>query len=66
MSERNLRLYLVDVQDSAHAILDFIKGLSFEEFCNDRKTYSAVIREFEIIGQAVNKLSEYISFTVKQ
>jgi len=36
--------------------LEFVKGLPFEEFCNERKTYSAVIREFEIIGEAVGKL----------
>ena len=30
--------------------------MSFEGFCNDRKTYSAVIREFEIIGEAVGNL----------
>jgi uncharacterized protein with HEPN domain len=47
MSERDWRLYLADILDSGGAILEFIKGLSFEEFCNDRKTYSAVIREFE-------------------
>jgi len=42
----------------ATAIFEFVKGLSFEQFCNDRKTYSAVIREFEIIGEAVGKLPE--------
>jgi uncharacterized protein with HEPN domain len=44
--------------DSGSAILTFVKGLSFNEFCADRKTYSAVIREFEIIGEAVGKLPE--------
>ena len=33
-------------------------SLSFEAFCDDRKTYSAVIREFEIVGEAVGKLPE--------
>ncbi len=56
MSERDPRLYLSDILDSGAAILEFVKGLSFEEFCNERKTYSAVIREFEIIGEAVGKL----------
>jgi len=32
--------------------------MSFETFRNDRKTYSAVIREFEIIGEAVDKLPD--------
>lgn len=58
MSERDSRLYLSDILDSGGAIQEFVKGLSFEEFCNDRKTYSAVIREFEIIGEAVGKLTD--------
>jgi uncharacterized protein with HEPN domain len=58
MSERNFRLYCADILDSGKAIFEFVKGLSFEQFCSDRKTYSAVIREFEIIGEAVGKLPE--------
>ena len=58
MSERDPRLYCEDILESGSAILDFVKGLSFEVFCDDRKTYSAVIREFEIIGEAVGKLPE--------
>jgi uncharacterized protein with HEPN domain len=58
MSERNARLYCEDILESGNAILDFVEGLSFEDFCDDRKTYSAVIREFEIIGEAVGKLPE--------
>ena len=27
-------------------------------YCDDRKTYSAIIREFEIIGEAVGKLPQ--------
>ena len=58
MSDRDVRLYCADVLDSGAAILEFVKGLTFEEFCSDRKTYSAVIREFETIGEAVGKLPE--------
>ena len=58
MFERDSRLYLSDILDSGIAILEFVKELSFEGFCKDRKTHSAVIREFEVIGEAVGKLSE--------
>jgi len=58
MSERDFRLYCADILDSGAAILEFVQGLSFEEFRDDRKTYSAVIREFEVIGEAVGKLPE--------
>lgn len=53
---RNHRLYLADIADSSHAILEYTQGLSLEAFCRDRKTYSAVTREFEIIGEAVGKI----------
>ena len=60
MSERDFRLYCEDILDSGNAIFEFVKGFSFDQFCHDRKTYSAVIREFEIIGEAVGKLPEVL------
>jgi uncharacterized protein with HEPN domain len=63
MSDRDVRLYCADILDSGAAILEFVKGMAFKEFCNDRKTYSAVIREFEIIGEAVGKLPEELRVT---
>lgn len=58
MSERSYHLYLTDILESGNAILEYTKDMSFETFRNDRKTYSAVIREFEIIGEAVGKLPD--------
>jgi uncharacterized protein with HEPN domain len=34
--------------------------MSLETFRNDRRTCSAVVREFEIIGEAVGKLPDEI------
>ena len=58
MSERDVRLYLNDVLEGGGAILEYTKNLTYEQFVQDRKTYSATIREFEIIGEAVGKLSD--------
>jgi len=60
MPERDFHLYLSDISESSQAIVEYIKGMTFEDFCRDRKTYSAVIREFEIIGEAVGKIPEAI------
>lgn len=60
MSERDIQLYLDDILDSGNAIMGYIKSMSFDDFCNDRKTYSAVVREFEIIGEAVGNLPDGI------
>jgi uncharacterized protein with HEPN domain len=56
MSKRDIKLYLQDILDSILAIEEYIKDMKFQEFKNDRKTYSATIREFEIIGEAVGKI----------
>lgn len=60
MSKRKYILYVEDISDSIDAIFDYIKEYSFDDFSQDRKTYSAVIRELEIIGEAVNKLPSNI------
>ena len=56
MSERPLLLYCQDILDSGSAILSYVQGVTFDGFTHDRMRYSAVIREFEIIGEAVGKL----------
>lgn len=56
MSERNTTLYCLDILDSGGAILEFVDGITFKQFSNDRKTSSAVIREFEVIGEAIGKI----------
>ena len=58
MSERDFRLYCADILDSGNAIIEYVKDLTYEEFLTDRKTYSAAIREFEIIGEAIGKLPD--------
>ncbi len=58
MSKRRINLYCLDILDSANAILEFVNGLTLVEFRNDRKTCSAVIREFEVIGEAVGKIPD--------
>jgi len=58
MSERLPRLYLDDLLEAGRAIQSYIGETSFNEFTSDRMRQSAVIREFEIIGEAVGKLPD--------
>lgn len=58
MSERNYRLYLTDILDAGQAAQSYVATLDFESFRKDRMRYAAVIREFEVIGEAVGKLPE--------
>ncbi len=47
MSERDFNLYLIDILDSGNAITEYVNSMPYDEFCKHRKTYSAVIREFD-------------------
>ena len=60
MSKRDFRLYLSEIIESALAIQEYVRDSTLEDFLHDRKTYSAVIREFEIIGEAIGKLPESV------
>jgi len=58
MSKRESKLLIEDIIDSGNKILDYTRNLSFENFLNDDKTIDAVIRNFEIIGEAANHLPD--------
>lgn len=58
MSKREPDLLIEDIIESAKKILDYTFGMSFDEFSNDSRTIDAVIRNFEIIGEAANGLPE--------
>jgi len=58
MSKRSPELLVEDIIDSANKILSYTDNLSFDEFKSDAKTVDAVIRNFEIIGEAANRLPE--------
>jgi uncharacterized protein with HEPN domain len=60
VSKRSPQLLLADIVESANKILTYTEGLSFEQFLTDDKTIDAVIRNFEIIGEAANRLPEEI------
>jgi len=58
--KRDDKLFLKDIVKSCEYIQQFVEGLTFEEFMSDEKTSSAVIRKFEIIGEAVKNIPEFI------
>ena len=58
MSKREPRLLVSDILESAQKILDYTSGQSFDDFTKDNKTVDAVIRNFEIIGEAANRLPD--------
>lgn len=49
--------YLFDIKQSADLLLRFSRGKTFAEFTADPLLRSAIERQFEIIGEALNQLS---------
>ena len=53
---RHSKVYLEDILTAVEKIETFVKGMSFEDFTHDIKTFDAVVRNFEIIGEAVKNI----------
>jgi uncharacterized protein with HEPN domain len=49
-----------DPADACRAIMEFVEGMTLEAYPADRKTRFAVMRGFEIMGEAVRHLPEDI------
>ena len=58
MSNRELQLLLEDIMEASQKILSYTSGMSFDDFISDDKTIDAVVRNFEIIGEAANRVPE--------
>ncbi|NTU70960.1 MAG: DUF86 domain-containing protein [Coriobacteriia bacterium] len=55
MRSRDVRVCLADVLAAADAIDQFVEGETLESYRADLKLRSAVERQFEIIGEALNE-----------
>ena len=53
-------LYINDILESISAIEVYVQGLDYESFMSDRKTYSATLREFIVIGEAIANIPESV------
>jgi len=55
---RNSKLFLRDILDAMDAIESFVGDMDLGTFVKDDKTSSAVIRKFEIIGEAARNIPD--------
>lgn len=55
---RSIRLYLEDILTSCTKVKRYTQGMTFEDFQTDDRTYDAVVRNLQIIGEAVKNIPQ--------
>jgi len=59
-------MYLDDLSIAMARISEYIEGVSFNDFKKDYKTVDAVIRNFEIIGEASKNIPESVKIKCQE
>ena len=60
MPKRDDDLLIGDMIDCCKHIFEYTSAMTFDDFINDRKTIDAVIRNFEVLGEACKRVSEEV------
>ncbi|MEK6918119.1 MAG: HepT-like ribonuclease domain-containing protein [Nanoarchaeota archaeon] len=63
---RDPKLFILDIIESIEAIEEFSHNISKDELFSSRLRRNAIIREIEIIGEAVKNLPESIKLKNKE
>ena len=50
--------YLDDIRDAAQFVLDLVRGRSLDDYRRDRVLRQTIERNFEIIGEAMNRIAK--------
>jgi len=53
---RDVRVYLLDILERCERITRYMEGLDEERWSKDERTQDAVLRNLEVIGEAVKRL----------
>jgi len=53
---RDLGLYLDDIREACEKIVRYCQALDLDQFVEDEKTFDAVVRNLEIIGEAAKHI----------
>lgn len=60
---RDYRDFLNDILAAIRSIIAFVEGMTFDDYLDDEKTRYAVMRGYEIIGEAVRHLPDELKAT---
>jgi len=58
MSKRSDKEFAIDIKEASDRIGSYIQSMNYKNFLNDPKTQDAVVRNIEIIGEAVKNLTQ--------
>jgi len=58
MYKREDKVFILDMLIACQRILRYTDNLSYEDFCNQEMVIDAVIRNIEVLGEAVKNISE--------
>ena len=61
MPERDWRLRIHDITDAIDKIQRYTTGMSFSDFHADDRTIDAVLRNFEVIGEAARHVPPHVT-----
>jgi uncharacterized protein with HEPN domain len=64
--KRDYTLYLQDILDCIEKIDEFVGDMDYEEFVEDDKTSSAVVRKLEIMGEAAKNIPQELRQNYKE
>lgn len=64
--KREYKLFIEDIKGSIAQIEEFVGDMNFQEFANDEKTSSAVVRKLEIVGEATKNVPKEIRQKYKE
>ena len=57
---RDFQVYLEDIIEAIDSIEEYTRALTYKAFVKDKKTIDAVVRNFEIIGEATKHIPEKV------
>lgn len=57
---RHVALYIKDILQNMRDAEQFIQGMSYQQFVEDKKTFNAVVRAIEVIGEAAKNVPQTI------
>jgi uncharacterized protein with HEPN domain len=57
---RNVSLYIKDMVQNMQDAEEFVRGFSYGQFADDKRTFNAVVRSLEVIGEAAKNIPDEI------